>query len=114
MLPQLHDPATGRLDAQRIAAYLGVPLSQLARALGKRYQTLHKTPGAPSVQDGLRPIKVSLDILASVFHDDAAVRVWLNSPHPDLGLRTPLQVILEGHAGAVETMLANASEGIPS
>ena len=113
-LPELSDPATGRLDADRIAEYLGVPLSQLASALGKRYQTLHKTPAAPSVQDGLRPIKASLDILAQVIGDQTTIRIWLNSPHPDLGLRTPLRVILEGHAGAVETILANAVEGIPS
>lgn len=113
-LPELNDPATGRLDAHRIAEYLGVPLSQLAGALGQRYQTLHKTPAAPSVQAGLRPIKASLDMLAQVIGDQKTIRAWLNSPHPDLGMRVPLQVILEGHAGAVETLLANALEGIPS
>jgi hypothetical protein len=113
-LPDLYDPVTGRLDAGRIADYLGVPLSQLAGALGKRYQTLHKTPAAPSVQAGLRPIKASLDILAQVIGDQTTIRMWLNSPHPDLGMRTPLQVILDGHAGAVETILANAIDGIPS
>lgn len=113
-LPELNDPATGRLDARRIAEYLGVPLSHLAAALGQRYQSLHKTPAAPSVQAGLRPIKASLDILAQVIDDPATIRAWLNSPHPDLGMRVPLQVMLEGHAGAVETILANAIEGIPS
>jgi hypothetical protein len=113
-LSELNDPATGRMDAQRIADYLGVPLTQLAGALGKRYQSLHKTPAAPSVQDGLRPIKASLDILAYVLRDRSMIRTWLNSPHPDLGMRIPLRVMLEGHADAVETMLANALEGIPS
>jgi hypothetical protein len=113
-LAELNDPTTGRLDARRVAEYLHIPLSHLAAALGKKYHTVHKTPAALSLQPGLLPIKRSLDILARVFRDDAMVRIWLNSPHPDLGLRTPMQVILEGHAAAVETILANAIEGIPT
>jgi hypothetical protein len=39
--------------------------------------------------------------------------VWY-SPHPDLGGRTPLQVILEGHADAVEAMFEDAMAGMPT
>lgn len=114
-LPELHDPkGTGRLDASRIAGYLGVPLAQLAEALGANYTAVHKTPAAPAVQEGLRPIKRSLEILADMFADPKEVRTWLNSPHPDLGIRTPLQVILEGHADALRTLLENAVAGIPT
>src|SRR5438477_630298 len=61
-LPELHDPDSGRLDAQRIANYLGVPLSQLAAALGKKYTTVYKTPASVGVQAGLRSIYLSLQI----------------------------------------------------
>jgi hypothetical protein len=113
-LPELHDPDSGRLDAQRIADYLDVPLTQLAAALGRNYRTLYKTPASVAVQPGLRPIKLSLDILSRVFGEPAIVRAWLNAPHPDLGQRTPLSVILEGHATIVAAMLQDAIEGIPS
>jgi hypothetical protein len=113
-LPELHDPESGRLDARRIAEYLNVPLSQLAAALGKKYQTLYKSPAATGVQAGLIPIKVSLDVLVKVIGDRRTILAWLNSPHPDLGMQTPLHVILDGHAGAVEGMLMNAVWGIPS
>jgi len=113
-LPELHAPETGRIDAERIAEYLGVPLSKLSEALGVNYSTLHKTPSAPSLQEALSPIKRSLDILSDVFRDRSTIRVWLNSPHPDLGRRTPLQVILEGRSIAVETILENALAGVPT
>jgi uncharacterized protein (DUF2384 family) len=41
-------------------------------------------------------------------------RAWLNSPHPDLGEKTPLEVILGGQADAVVTLLENAIAGLPS
>lgn len=114
VLPELHDQATGRLDARRIAEYLDVPLTALAAALGKKYQAVYKTPAAPSLQEGLIPIKASLDVLDYLIGDRSTIRMWLNCPHLDLGMRTPIQLILDGHANAVRGMLANALAGIPS
>jgi len=113
-LQELHDQGTGRLDAKRIADYLGVPLKELARALGVKYTTAHKTPHSAALQDGLRPVKRCLEILASMIGDQATVRAWLNSPHPDLGMRTPIEVILNGRVGALSTILENALAGIPT
>jgi hypothetical protein len=113
-LPELHNPRSGRLDAQRIAVFLDIPLTRLAPALGKNHPALYKTPDAPSVQKALRPIKASLDILQRMIGDRPIVLAWLNSPHPDLDMQTALDVILSGRADAVEHMLANAVMGIPS
>ena len=44
----------------------------------------------------------------------ADAQIWMNSPHPDLGGRTPLGTILEGKAEAVVTMLENAMMGLPT
>src|SRR3989338_5799362 len=52
-------------------------------------------------------------ILALVIGEEN-VDQWLNSPHPDLGNRTPQSVINEGLVGAVVTILENALSGIPS
>jgi uncharacterized protein (DUF2384 family) len=46
--------------------------------------------------------------------NSADAQTWLNSPHPDLGERTPLYAILEGYASAVVCMLENALMGIPT
>jgi hypothetical protein len=113
-LQDLHDPNTGRLDAVRIAEYLKVPLKQLAGGLGKNYSTVHKTPSAPALQPILRSIKRILEILDQVLANRSTALAWLNSPHPDLDQRVPLDVILEGHADAVEDMLEAALTGTPS
>jgi hypothetical protein len=113
-LQDLHDPNTGRLDAARIAEYLKVPLKQLAGGLGKNYSTVHKTPSAPALQPALRSIKRILEILDQVFANRSTALAWLNSPHPDLGQRVPLDVILEGHPDAIEDMLEAALTGTPS
>jgi hypothetical protein len=49
LLPELHDTPSGRIDAAKIAAYLDVPLKQLAPALRASYQAIHKTPDSPSL-----------------------------------------------------------------
>jgi len=89
-------------------------LKQFAGALGKNYSTLYKTPSAPGLQPGLRSIKRILEILEQVFANHSTSLAWLNSPHPDLGQRTPLDVILEGYPDAVEDMLEAALTGTPS
>ena len=111
---ELHDPESGRIDAQEVANYLGVPLAKMAGALGVKYPALHKTPSAPGLQEKLRPIKESIDLVSRITVSKSDARAWLNNPHPDLGGSTPMEVILEGKAGAVVTMLSNAMEGIPS
>jgi len=113
-LPELHDPKTGRIAADKVAKHLAVPLKQLAHAVGANYATVHKTPAADSLQSALTPVKRSLEILHELLQDPAAEKAWLNTSHPDLGMRTPLQVILEGNGNALWTILENALEGIPS
>jgi Protein of unknown function (DUF2384) len=55
-----------------------------------------------------------LKILTTVFPTQDAMIAWLKRPHPDLGGRTPLQVVKMGYAGAVEGMLEAALLGLPS
>ena len=56
----------------------------------------------------------SLEILALQLSDQGAIMRWLNTELSDLGERTPLQFMREGHADAVETLLTNALAGVPS
>lgn len=111
-LKELHSPS-GRLSSAAIAKYLDVPLSGIASALGVNYTALHKTPDSPSAQPRLATFKRILGILKDMLGAQETVRAWLNSPHPDLGNRTPISVMLEGHAEAVLTILENALAGVP-
>lgn len=113
-LAEVHSQTSGRIDARKIATFLDVPLPRLAASLGARHAAVHKTPDAPSLQQGLGPIQRSLALVSQGTRNRLEARIWLNSPHPDLGEKTPLEVILSGRADAVVTLLENAMAGLPS
>lgn len=112
-LPELRNRVSGRIDARRVADYLGVPLRQLADALQLPYARVHKTPDAARLQDAVAPIIRILELADAALGSDEAVRMWLNRPLHELENDSPLDVILAGEGGAVETLLQNARAGIP-
>jgi DNA-binding response OmpR family regulator len=114
VLAELHDPETGRLDAGRIASFLGAPLSSFAKFSDVSVAGLHKSPRSVSMQPHLIPIARSLAILTQLLSTKESVLAWMNSPHPDLGGQTPLQLVLEGKAQVVTDLLEAALAGQPS
>jgi hypothetical protein len=113
VLPKLHDEASGRIDAQKLAVYMGVPLKRLAEGLQLNYKAIHRNPSADAYQPPLKPVKRSLEILHEFFHKPETVRVWLNTPHPDLDGRSALEMILANNPTAVLRILENAAVGVP-
>jgi len=63
---------------------------------------------------GNEAIQRILEILGQVFPNREAVQAWLNHPLPDLGGRTPAEVILLGYPNAVRDMLEASLTGTPS
>jgi hypothetical protein len=112
-LLELHDKKSGRIDAQKVADFMGVPLKQLAETLGLSYNSVHRNPSAAGYQEALRPLKRSLDLLHEFVGPVESIRAWLNTPHPDLNGATALDTILAGKADAVGLILENAWNGIP-
>jgi hypothetical protein len=110
----VHNPQSGRIDAKRVASFLGIPLRRLTEALGLAYGTVHKTPDAPSIQAALRPLAQIVELLNELSSGPQDIKVWLNRPLPELEGDSPLATILAGEAEAVETLLWNAREGIPA
>jgi hypothetical protein len=113
ILPELHDDASGRIDAQKLADYMGVPLKRLAEGLHLNYKAIHRNPSAEAIQLPLKPVKRSLDILHEFFSKPETVRVWLNTSHPDLDGHTALEMILANNPIAVLRILENAAAGVP-
>lgn len=113
-LVELHSAATGRIDAAKVAAYLRVPLPRIASAVGAAYAAAHKTPDASSLQEGLGRFKRVLALLTRATRNRREARAWLNTPHPDLDERTPIDIMLSGRADAVIALLENALAGHPS
>lgn len=114
ILPELHDAGTGRLDAQKVADFIGLPLKQLSEGLGLNYKGVHRNPSAASFQRALMPVKRSLEYLQRAFQKPEIIRAWLNTQHPMLEGRTSIETILEGKAFALERLLGNAWEGVVS
>jgi|RhiMetdeSRZDD1v2_1073273.scaffolds.fasta_scaffold02648_14 DNA-binding response OmpR family regulator len=110
---ELHNERSGRLDAQRIADFLDVPLAKLADAVELNYKALHRTPDAPAAQQKLRPVALIIGLLVTALEDTTVVRSWLNSPREELEGDSPLAVILAGEADAVLTLLEGARVGLP-
>ncbi|MCX6902960.1 MAG: DUF2384 domain-containing protein [Verrucomicrobia bacterium] len=113
VLPELHDETSGRIDAQKLTGYMGVPLKRLAEGLHLNYKAVHRNPSAEAFQPALKPVKRSVEILQDFFHKPETVRVWLNTSHPDLDGHTALEMILANNANAVLRILENAAAGVP-
>jgi uncharacterized protein (DUF2384 family) len=58
-------------------------------------------------------VKRCTEILHDFFQKPETVRVWLNTPHPDLGQHSALETILANNATAVLRILENAAAGVP-
>ena len=113
-LPELHHQETGRIDAQKLADFMGISLKRLAEGLGLNYKAVHRNPSSESIQKALQPVKRVMELLYEFFPRPESIRIWINTPHPDLGGRTALDTVLDKNSRAVITILENALAGIPS
>lgn len=114
LLGELHAPDTGRLDAKRIAEYLEVPLAQLSGAIGKGYKAVFKSPSSAALQALLTPVHSLLLALRRVYGSRKDSLVWLNSPHPELGGRRPIELVLGGRAEVVTDLVEGSLMGVPT
>lgn len=110
---ELHDPASGRLDAKRISTLFGLPLAEVARLLGREAAAVHKTPDALSLQ---APLTLFERIAAPLRHLSGSSengRIWLNAANPDLAGETPLAYLRAGKGEVVAELLEDALHGQP-
>jgi hypothetical protein len=108
--PALRDWKTGRLDAGRIAAALGVPVSRLAAVAGVTQQALSRRPDSPGAQAGLQPVARVIAALGELL-PAGHTQMWLNTPLRKLGGETPLAMILGGRADKLARIMERALDG---
>ena len=109
-MPSLRAPS-GRLDAGRIAARIGVSLSRLAGPLRVSRQALSEMPDSPKAQSGLDPFARVLAVLEELLPNEKAARAWLVSPQQRFSGATPQAVMLDGRAEEVARTLELARDG---
>lgn len=112
LLAELHDPATGRIDAKKLADYLGISLASLANAIGKQYKAVFKTPASEPLQSALAPIHRAIVALYRYFGRRRESLAWLNTANPELDAKRPKDLVLEGKAEIVADMLEGALAGV--
>jgi hypothetical protein len=109
----LHDPASGRLDAKRISAIFGLPLSGVARIVGRELSAVHKTPDALSLQPGLTIFERIAAPLLYLAGSPENLRIWLNAPNPELEGETPVALLKSGEGEVVAELLEDTLVGQP-
>lgn len=119
LIPEVHDPATGRIDAKKLARMLGVKQAELARALKVDRRILGTKPTLPKFQKRAAMLERTLAILIDYLGSVEVARAWFQSPNPELEGHTPWEVcenVDEFPKGveAVANMIGRVPEGIPS
>jgi hypothetical protein len=74
VVEELHDPRTGRLNAQAAANALGISVTALAKGVGLTPSALSKRPNAKAAQRALRAIEFSVAALRRLLGSDSRMR----------------------------------------
>lgn len=116
---RLRDPASGRLDALKVAGLLGIVPARLARLCGVSRQNLGQSPTSAGIQAALQPLENVAEGLSWCGGDEGKFRAWLNRPNPDFPkvhgkTLSPMDLILQGHAPIVARKVANLRTGHPA
>jgi hypothetical protein len=114
VVEELHDPRTGRLNAQAAANALGISVTALAKGVGLTPSALSKRPNAKAAQGALRAIEFSVAALRRVLGSDNRMRAWLNAPHPDLGEEPPIHLLTRGSVSEFANYVRSALAGQPT
>ena len=113
-LLSVHDPATGRYDAKRLAEALAITQKEMAEIVGYTPRGLGKNPASPKLQDELERLVLLVTKLRELLDGDMSlVRIWLKAPHPALGDARPLEYLEKGHLELVEGLVHAIETGQP-
>ena len=119
LIPEVHDPNTGRIDAKKLAEVLGATQAGLARVLQVDRRVLANKPTMPKFQKRAAMLERTLAILIDYLGSAEVARAWFQTPNPNLGDRTPWEVCEKAEEfpkglEAVAHMVARVPEGIPA
>lgn len=115
VVPELLDPASGRVDAARVAAWLGVSLEDVAAVVGQPAGVVRADPTAPALQERLEDVAFVVGGLLNLLGGARELAfIWLNAPHPDLDSDSPLRVMRGGELAVVVDLIDDALSGAPA
>lgn len=112
-LPQAIDPASGRLDALRLARYLELNMDDMAAILRRPQHEVQANASAADLQDILKAVVfIAAGLLELTGGSKEQMLIWLAAPHPVLDDKAPIDLMREGElsviVGVVDDMLSGA------
>lgn len=114
LVEDLHDKATGRLDARFVATFFGLKLGELLPALGRKAAAVYKTPDADSLQAPLQVLETIASGLVRLTGSPKHARMWLRSANPALDTHAPIELLTQGKVNALADFVQDLLEGSPA
>ncbi len=114
-VPVLVDPATGRVDALRLAHSLGLTSAEVEAIAQPPAGDAHPRSPAEAPQDRLRQAA----FIAGGLHqltggDSEQVAIWLRAPHPALDDAAPLELMRGSELHIVADVVDDMLSGAPA
>jgi hypothetical protein len=113
IVPELRSNRSQRLDARQVTDFFGLTLADVARVLGRPPSSVHRTPDAPSLQEGLEIFERMASALLKLAGSWELARLWLNARNAALDM-APIDAIRQGHGRVVIGLLEDALMGMPT
>ncbi|MFA7338233.1 MAG: hypothetical protein WC028_15710 [Candidatus Obscuribacterales bacterium] len=111
---ELRNPRSGKLDATMIADEFGIALADVARAIGKKLQTIHQTPDSDGLQKLLYPYeRIASAVKYTTGSLQPALKIWLNAPNPTMPNTLPVELVKKGHASQLADLWDDTLLGHP-
>lgn len=109
-----HDPATGRIDALRLAKALNLITREMPDILQRTSRGLLKNPDSQQLQSEMaRLVRIITQLREILDGSMEYVKIWLRAPHPDFGGRTPLSYLVESKPEVIEALIHAYEVGQP-
>jgi hypothetical protein len=110
---RFHDPGSPFVSARRVAATLGVTLSELAALTGLARNTLSAKGGARRADIALSPLVRIIAMAAEMAGDDSRAAIWFkHQPIPGWAGKTAYDLVRAGKAEKVLAYLEAVRSGV--
>lgn len=110
---ELRNDDSGRLDATKIAEVFGLTMAEVAECVGRPRTTIVKTPDSVSIQRKLLHFERIAAGLLTVTGSMKGLKMWLNSPAPNLDDHLPVEVLKRGKVELLAGWVDDARLGSP-
>ena len=111
LLPEVHHPATQRIDAILFADFLGITHEDMANLIGCSVADLRWSPSATAILPVLEKLYTSIVGVRDFFEGNMDyVRNWLKEPHWELKNQIPLSFLLENKFEEIHLLIQSMKD----